>query len=57
VFLVFDDVVVDVSTSEGGVVSATDFRQAFGDVKAMMQFLPDHLNDATKEKVIQLLMN
>lgn len=48
---------VDVSTSEGGVVSATDFRQAFGDVKAMMQFLPDHLNDATKEKVIQLLMN
>ena len=48
---------VDVTASEDGVVSATDFRNALDDPKAMIQFMPDHLNDAAKEKVIQLLMN
>ena len=47
---------VDASASEDGVVSATDFRNAFGDPKLMMQFLPDHLNDGTKMKVIEMLM-
>lgn len=47
---------VDASASEDGVVSATDFRNAFGDPKSMMQFLPDHLNDGTKMKVIEMLM-
>ena len=47
---------VDASASDDGVVSATDFRNAFGDPKLMMQFLPDHLNDGTKMKVIEMLM-
>lgn len=46
---------VDASASEDGVVSATDFRNAFGDPKLMMQFLPDHLNDGIKMKVIEML--
>lgn len=48
---------VDVTASADGVVSATDFRNAIGEPDKMVQFLPDHLNDAAKEKVIQLLMN
>lgn len=48
---------VDVTASEGGVVSATDFRNAYGDPEKMVQFLPDHLNDGEKEQIINLLMN
>lgn len=48
---------VDVTASEDGVVSATDFRNAYGDPKKMVQFLPDHLNDGEKEQIINLLMN
>ena len=47
---------VDVTASEDGVVSATDFRRVYGNPKEMMQFLPDHLNDGTKHKVIQMLL-
>lgn len=47
---------VDVTTSKGGIVSATDFRRVYGNPEEMMQFLPDHLNDGTKERVIQMLL-
>lgn len=48
---------VDVTISKDGIVSATDFRRVYGNSEKMMEFLPDHLNDETKEKVIQLLLN
>lgn len=48
---------VDVTISEDGVVSASDFRKSLDDPKSMLQFLPDHLNDAAKMKVIQLITN
>ena len=48
---------VDVTASEDGIVSATDFRNSLDDPKKIVQFMPDHLNDAAKQKVIQLLMN
>lgn len=47
---------VDVTTSKGGIVSATDFRRVYGNPEEMMQFLPDHLNDGTKERIIQMLL-
>lgn len=48
---------VDVTAASEGVVSASDFRRAFGDPKLMAQYLPDHLTDGEKEEVIKLLLN
>lgn len=48
---------VDVTESSEGVVSASDFRRAFGDPNKMAEFLPDHLNDGQKRQIIQLLLN
>lgn len=47
---------VDVTNVGDSAVSATDFRNAFDDPKRMMEFLPDHLNDGTKEQIINLLL-
>lgn len=47
---------VDVTMNEAGAVSASDFRKVFGDIDKMMEFLPEHLNDRQKQKVIQLLL-
>lgn len=46
---------VDVLTSDNGVVSATDFRNSLDDSEKMKEFMPEHLNDAMKEEVINLL--
>lgn len=42
---------------EGGAVSATDFRNSFGDVAKMTTFMPDHLNNGTKKKIAQMLLS
>ena len=47
---------VDATDDGGTPVSASDFRAVFGDVEKMKEFLPDHLNDATKEQIIQALL-
>lgn len=47
---------VDVTNSGDNAVSATDFREAFDNPKRMMEFLPDHLNDGTKEQIINILL-
>ena len=47
---------VDVTNSGDNAVSATDFREAFDDPRRMMEFLPDHLNDGTKEQIINILL-
>lgn len=46
---------VDVLTSDDGIVSATDFRNSLDNPKKMKEFMPEHLNDAMKEEVINLL--
>lgn len=46
---------VDVLTSDNGVVSATDFRNSLDSPEKMKEFMPEHLNDAMKEEVINLL--
>ncbi len=48
---------VDVTNSGDNAVSATDFREAFDDPRRMMEFLPDHLNDGTKEQIINILLH
>jgi nicotinic acid mononucleotide adenylyltransferase len=48
---------VDVTSSGDNAVSATDFREAFDDPKRMIEFLPDHLNDGTKEQIINILLH
>lgn len=48
---------VDVTNSGDNAVSATDFREAFDDPNRMMEFLPDHLNDGTKEQIINILLH
>lgn len=48
---------VDVTNSGDNAVSATDFREAFDDPSRMMEFLPDHLNDGTKEQIINILLH
>lgn len=47
---------VDTTAGDNGVVSASDFRKAFGNPKEMAQFLPDHLNDGEKEQIIKMLL-
>lgn len=46
---------VDPSNMTGEVISATQFRAAFGDRQKMAQFLPDHLDTYQKQQVLNLL--
>lgn len=46
---------VDVTNNQDVAISASDFRNSFGDVEKMKTFLPDHLSEADKNKVINLL--
>ena len=48
---------VDTVRVKGSNVSASDFRAVFGNREKMSRFLPDHLSDQEKEKVIDLLLN
>lgn len=47
---------VDATSSEVGAVSASDFRNAFGDKEKMKQFLPDHLSEQQKNWVVSKLL-
>ena len=47
---------VNPTDGNGSPVSASDFRAVFGNVEKMKEFLPEHLNDATKEQIIEFLM-
>lgn len=47
---------VPATLDAGGVVSASQFRNSFGDITKMCSFMPDHLNDGTKKKIAQMLL-
>lgn len=47
---------VSVTSNSNVAVSASDFRKSFGDKEKMLSFLPDHLSNEDKEKVINLLL-
>ena len=48
---------VDVTSTEDGYISATNFRNVYGNPEEMMKFLPDHLSNKTKQKIINLMLN
>ncbi len=47
---------VPATLDEGGAVSASDFRNSFGDIKKMTTFMPDHLDVGTKTKIANMLL-
>lgn len=47
---------VDVTNNQDVAISASDFRNSFGDKDKMKTFLPDHLSEQEKEKVVNLLL-
>lgn len=48
---------VDVTNNQNVAISASDFRNSFGDKEKMKTFLPDHLSEQDKNKVIDLLLS
>lgn len=47
---------VDVINNQDAAISASDFRNSFGDRDKMKSFLPNHLSEQEKEKVVNLLL-
>lgn len=47
---------VPATIDDGGTVSASQFRNSFGDIEKMITFMPDHVNLGTKKKIAQMLL-
>lgn len=48
---------VDTITADNGAISATNFRQVYGNREEMIKFLPNHLSGKAKQRVIDLMLN